>query len=450
MLDFVERHQLLLIFIVPVMLFAGAAVEASAVVIAAVAVGYLFYKGQHDSIVLLLILVLILGDSRVPSLQFVKSLRGEILLLMFVISLYEIRNRYYRVNALMMYFLPFLTVSLLGLIFSPDLDLGLSKTFSFTIFYFVAFNYLHHKMERYGIRLMVDVLYLLVIILAVGFLLLPVFPEVVTYGGVRYNGAMGNPNGMGMLVTLTAPIAAYLFMRHREFGKRFKITTWTLILLSLFMCSSRNAIFSISLFAVLLVGLQGSTIRRILFLFVFLPGIAIFFYYVDLETLFISLGLEKYFRVKELESGSGRIFAWKYAIDLIRKGPLIGCGFACEEYNFSHHTTFQLFHSGHQGGVHNSYLAFAVNTGLAGTSFFFGFLVNAARKVRNTRFIIPYLVAAFFSAVFESWLFSSLSAFHILFLVFFVFLIVDTNKEELLVSNMAGDFSHAAAKGVVR
>ncbi len=431
------------------MLLAGVAASVLAMGIAAVAVIYLWYKEMHGSIILLFLFVLILGDTRLDFFQFVKDLRVEIMMLIFLINVYELRNQRYKINAIMLYFLPFFAVALLALIFSPLMELGFSKTLSFAIFYFVTFNYINHKLQVYGIQLMVDVLYLIVALLVLGFVFLPVFTEYVTYGGGRYNGVMGNPNGMGMLVTLATPITAYLFQRH-TFPKRFKTFVWILINLSLLMCSSRNAIFSIALFWVLYFGLRGTPIRRFLFLFVVLPGIGIALYKVDLETVFTSLGLDAYFRVKELDSGSGRIFAWAHAYDLIRNAPLIGCGFACEEYHFVHKTTFQLWHSGHQGGVHNSYLAYAINTGIVGTIFFLGFVLNAARMVRNWRILIPFMLSTLFSAIFESWLFSSLSAFHILFLMFLVFLIVDTNKEELLVSNLAGDFSHEAAKGVIR
>ncbi|MFN8397394.1 MAG: O-antigen ligase family protein [Bacteroidia bacterium] len=450
MLDFLERHQILFLFILPVLIFAGAAVNVSAIVIAAVAIGYFFRKDRHDSIIVFFVMVLLLGDSRLMEIQFIKGIRVEVMVLMFAISIYELRNNYYRVNMLMLYYLPFLGVALLALIFSPLQELALEKTISFSIFYFVLFNYVHHKFERYGAQLMIDVLYLIVSILSLGFILLPLFPDYLTYGGQRYNGIMGNPNGMGMLVTLTVPLATYVFMRNKELPKRFKVMTWVLIMTSLLLCSSRNSIFSIALFAILLIGLRGGTFRRIIFIFVFLPATAIFFRFVDLETLFTSLGLERYFRVSELESGSGRIFAWSHALELIQRQPLIGCGFACEEYHFVHRTTFRLWMTGHQGGVHNSYLAYAINTGIAGTIFYLGFLFNAARKVRNLKFLVPFMAAVLFSAIFESWLFSSLSAFHILFLLQLVFLIVDTNREELLVSNLAGDFSHEAAKGVLK
>jgi O-antigen ligase len=451
LIDFFERHRILLLIIFPIMFFSGMAVGPAAMVVVAIGIGYLFYIDHHHSIVLLLLICIILGDSRADFIQFVKPLRGEIVLIMFLISLYELRNNFYKANALMLYFLPFLWVALLALIFSPNVNTAVSKTISFAILYFMAFNYLHHKFERYGMQLMQDCLYVCLIILVIGFSLLPIIPIYVSYGGIRYNGVLGNPNGMGMFVTLLTPIAYYLFKRdHRKYSKRFKVIAWTLIMASLIMCSSRNAIFSVALFFLLIYGLAGSTFRRAIFLFIFLPAVGIIVYNIDLEQLVYTLGLERYFRIKEFGSGSGRIFAWQHAVDLISRSPLIGCGFACEEYNFMEKTTYQLWHSGHQGGVHNSFLAFAINTGIVGLLCFLGFLANAARKVRNSRFVIPFMLSAMFSAVFESWLFSSLSAFQIMFLYLLVFLIVDTNREELLVSSVAGDFSKLAAEGLIR
>jgi O-antigen ligase len=142
--------------------------------------------------------------------------------------------------------------------------------------------------------------------------------------------------------------------------------------------------------------------------------------------------LEKYFRIKDFESGSGRIFAWQHAWVLIERNPLIGCGFACEEYNFIFRTTYRLWRSGHQGGVHNSYLAFLINTGYIGFGLFLAFLGTIFYKIKDRNFILPYLGSVLFSAMFESWMFSSLGAFHIFFVLTIVFMMVFT-KESLLI-----------------
>ncbi len=432
------------------MMLGGMVFAPIAMAVVAIGVVFLFLRDEHDSILLLFMFALIMGDSRADFLQFIKPLRGELVVLMFIMTIYELRTHYYRVNALMLSFVPFIWISFLALIFSPSLSTAVSKTISFAVLYFVAFNYIHHKFERYGIQTMVDFFYLCLTILGIGFLMLPVTPELVSYGGVRYNGLMGNPNGMGMFVTMLCPMAWYLFKRDRRLSIYLKVSAWLLIMISLLMCSSRNAIFSVALFFLMVVGLQGSTFRRMTFLFIFLPVTALLVYNIDLEQVVTAFGLEAYFRIQEFGSGSGRIFAWQHAVDLIQKSPLIGCGFACEEYFFVEKTTFQLWHSGHQGGVHNSFLAFAVNTGIVGTLCFVGFLGNAARKVRNFQFLIPFLCSMVFSAVFESWLFSSLSGYNMMFLMMLIFAIVDTNREELLISNTATDFSNKAAGGMVR
>jgi O-antigen ligase len=435
------------LIVLPAMMLAGVVADVAGTIIATAGIGYLLYRDRHDSIIILSVMILLLGDSRLENLQFVKSLRVEVMVILFMISLHEIHNNCYKLNTMMLYFVPFAIVSLLALTFSPLMEVGLGKTLSFIILYFVVFHYVKNKLQRYGIQLMIDVQFLIVIVLSVGFLLYPLFPQFVSYGGFRYNGIMGNPNGMGILVTLSIPLTTYLFTRHRDFTPQYKAFVWVLLILSLLLCSSRNAIFSSALYAIVFLGLQGSTFRRIIFLFVFLPAAGLVLYKIDFETIFTSLGLGGYFRVKDLESGSGRIFAWAYALELIGRAPLIGCGFACEEYYFVYKSTFRLWHTGHQGGVHNSYLAYAINTGLVGLGLYLGFLIQAALRVRNLHHLVPFILASFFSAAFESWLFSSLSAFHTIFLLTLVFMIVDTNRVGLLVSNLPGEFTYEPAKG---
>jgi len=448
--DFFERHNILFIFILPVMIFGGLAVKVAAFPIAVLGIFYLAYKDKHTSIILLMVFVFIMGDTRLSFFQFFKDLRMVVLITTTVIALYELRVGYYRLNSLFLYILPFFAVAMISLLFTQLFNLSFSKTMSFIMFYFVMLNYLHHKFERYGYQLMLDILGFMVGILALGLLLYPIFPKYFSYGGVRYNGLMGNPNGMGMFVTTLAPIAAYLFSRPFGIRPLFKTLAWLLLMVSLLMCSSRNALFSVALFFVLYFGLRGNAYKWVSFVFVFVPIAAILVYNVNLEQLVFSLGLERYLRVSEFESGSGRIFAWQYAISVIKESPLVGCGFACEEWTFGYNLSFQLRNTGHQGGVHNSYLAFVMNTGIFGTIFYFIFLFNILFKIRNRSFLLAFAISILFSAIFESWLFASLGAFHILFMSFTVFLIVDTNREELLVSNLAGDFSNKMEGGIVR
>lgn len=380
---------------------------------------------RHDSLIVLFMMIVVLGDSRQGWLLFSKPLRVEMLVVFTLYTFYELSKRKYSLNALFAPFFLFLFISIIALAFNPKLDLAINKTLSFGMLYFFALHYMFDKLRKYGSSLIDDAMYLSHFILALGLILLPVYPDLVSYGGIRYNGLLGNPNGMGMYVTLTLPITVYVFSKRPNISKRYRTFAFAVIFLSLFLCSSRNAIFSVTIFMTLYYGLSGNLFRRLLVFGVLFPAMGIIIFNIDLESLVISLGLGKYFRVQEFSSGSGRIFAWRHAIEIIKEHPIIGCGFACEEYLFIYRTSRELWITGHQGGVHNSYLAFIINTGIVGLSIYMGFLVNIFRKITQIKFLLAYLTSAAFLAMFESWLFSSLSAFHILFLVLIMQLLAD-------------------------
>jgi len=382
-------------------------------------------QGKHEHLILLFLFVLVLGDSRQGWLLFSKPLRVEMLVIFTLWTIYELSRGKYRISSLFAPFLLFLFVALIALAWNPKLDLGANKTISFAMLYFFSLHYLFDKLRAYGSSLIDDVMYLGHFVMALGLILLPVFPEFVSYGGIRYNGLLGNPNGMGMYVTLVLPITAYVFDKRAHISRRYKTFAYTIILLSLFLCSSRNAIFSVTLFMALYYGLGQSLYRRLLLFGVLLPAFGLIVFNIDLESLVVAVGLDQYFRVEEFSSGSGRIFAWQHAVDLIKEHPIIGCGFACEEYLFIYRTSRELYVTGHQGGVHNSYLAFIINTGFVGISLYFAFLVNIFRRITQLKFLLAYLASAAFLAMFESWLFSSLSAFHILFIVLILQLLAD-------------------------
>ncbi len=420
-----KRYRLLFIFFLPVLFVAGNLAIPLSVIVVAVFFGYCVQKNRHDTILMLFMVILIMGDSRQGWMQFAKPLRSEMLILIALLTFLELYQGKYRFNGQFLSLVPFLMVSFLALSFSPLLNLAITKTISFSLLYFVVLHYFVNKFGRFGIRFLGDIVYLCHFILALGLILLPILPSVVSYGGIRFNGLLGNPNGLGMFITMVTPMTIYFFRYQRGISQRYKTLAWSLIVISLLLCSSRNAIFCFTIFVALYYGLTGGLVRRIAFLFVLMPAAALFLFFLDLEALVLSLGLEEYFRLSDISSGSGRIYAWGYAWELIQQRPLLGCGFACEEYNFLYRTTYQLWSTGHQGGVHNSYLAFIVNTGFLGFGLFILFWGNTLRKVKNYFFLLPFLATIAFSAMFESWLFSSLSAFHILFLVIVSQLLAD-------------------------
>jgi O-antigen ligase len=73
---------------------------------------------------------------------------------------------------------------------------------------------------------------------------------------------------------------------------------------------------------------------------------------------------------------------------------------------------------GHQGGVHNSYLAFWLNTGITGLFLLFrGIALVFIKATKNTAVSMAILFSVLFSILYESWLAGSLNPYTILFLV---------------------------------
>jgi len=143
----------------------------------------------------------------------------------------------------------------------------------------------------------------------------------------------------------------------------------------------------------------------------------------NFELIVKSLGLDDYFRIKTLETGSGRNIAWTFAWEKIQENFFFGKGFAYDELLYSSHYE-ELSIKGHQGNAHNSFLTIWINTGVFGLFFFIrAILATFFVAAKNSRYAFPILFAVAFSANFESWLAASLNPFTFLFLMMMTILI---------------------------
>ena len=94
----------------------------------------------------------------------------------------------------------------------------------------------------------------------------------------------------------------------------------------------------------------------------------VFAYYIyeafSMNALFFVelLGLENYFRVQTIETGSGRYIAWNFAWGEIDKYYLMGGGFGQDEQVMRPNYQW-LARLNHQGGLHNSYLSLWFDSG---------------------------------------------------------------------------------------
>lgn len=431
MLEFIQKYKLLFFGALPVWVMAGMVFKPLNFIFLAIYLVYFYIEKRNDYILMAMFIILLLGDSRQPIFQFAKPLRIEMITMMALFTINDLRKGIYKINLQFLYFLPFFFIGMVSLIHSPDTGTGLFKTFSYALLLFNSFHYINYQVGYYGRALSNDVVMLAAWVLLIGLLLIPISPEFCFYlGSLRFNGIIGNPNGMGIFTTLLFPLVVFHFENYDKDKKRFQAFVYFLIIISLLLCSSRNAIFSVTLFVSLYYALHGGLLRKLAIFGGLFPIILILMFTVDLEGLIIKAGLEGYFRLKDFESGSGRTHAWAYALEIIENNPLLGCGFYCEEYKFRFEPSHYLISTGHQGGVHNSYLAFLVNVGAIGLTLFLAAWTMVLTKIKEFKFLLPFALSVAFSAVFESWMIASLNAFNIYF-VFTALMVISDQRYRL-------------------
>jgi hypothetical protein len=134
----------------------------------------------------------------------------------------------------------------------------------------------------------------------------------------------------------------------------------------------------------------------------------------NLPLIVNALGLGSYLRVEHLEDGSGRLIAWQFGWEKIQENYLLGRGFSYEETLFDLNQKW-LQSQGTLGGVHNTYLALWLNTGLIGLILYmFGLLSNFFKSITYNYLSLPTLFAFLFSCMFEAWFQGSLNPFTIM------------------------------------
>ena len=220
----------------------------------------------------------------------------------------------------------------------------------------------------------------------------------------RWRGIFGNPNEFShwwIFVTLLA--ISYYANRWREASR------WILAGLAILaLTGSRGALVS-TILAVLAFALkwfgQG---RKAFWLPIALTAIPLavtqFWWLPPLvESLPISMTREQ-----TVNAETGRLLAWKYAVEEINKEPWFGQGGGYDERYFKENYRF-FSDKNHQGLSHNSWLAFSMNYGILGGISLILVLMSRLQLFRPTIGILVW-PAIFFSLTVEGWLTAPLNA----------------------------------------
>jgi O-antigen ligase len=424
MTDFLKRNtQFIAMLIIWVM--AGWVMPQLGMVVALLSVVLLKRKNMYAELIMGFIFILVLSDSRQYQLEFAKITKDIYLVLLTLFYLFDQKQFKFK-NSLFLPFIPFLAWSFFTVFRSYDMVISFQKTLSYGLLYFTIPAYFIKSFRTSGSIFLKDFIMLMALIFITGLLLIVVKPDFVYLAG-RYSGILGNPNGLGIFVVVALMFTVCAQIKFPGLlTKNEMIFIYSLMGISALLTGSRNAIMCFIIFLVF------TKFYKISYWYGFMTVVvAIMLYQVvftNLPSILEALGLAKALRADTLESGSGRLVAWGFAMNKLNsdlKLFFMGGGFSFDEYIFYLNIN-ALSILGHQGGVHNTFLALWLNTGIIGLGLWLtGFfrIIFKAVKISYTAFPLMYTVL--FSTFFEAWLMGSLNPFHIMYIFTLTMLITE-------------------------
>jgi O-antigen ligase len=371
-------------------------------------------KNRFSEMLIGFLFILILSDSRQYEIDFAKDVK-DIYLVMMTLFMFFDQKQFKHKNTFFYPFIPFFVLAALLISRGPEPDVALKKTLSYALLYITVPAYINKVLDENPRQFFKDLIPFLNILLLIGFILIPVAFDRVFLAG-RYSGILGNPNGIGIFCTLYFLIFYAITIKYPDlFDRNEQRLTYMLALGSILIAVSRNSMFSVILFIFFARFYKISYWAG--FTIVIVAAISYQLLMNNLESILASLGLSEYLRADHIEDGSGRIVAWRFAWEQIQSQYLFGKGFSYDEYIFweNHEALSKL---GHQGGVHSTYLALWLNTGLTGLVLYFVAFIRVFFKAAAKSYLaIPILYAILFSITFEAWLMGSLNPYNIMFLI---------------------------------
>jgi O-antigen ligase len=411
--------------------FAGSQIGSAFVIFSVI---LLKQKNLYQEMFLGFLLILILSDSRNHGLSFAGDVKVFYILLLSIFFFFD-RKSFSHFNKLIFLFAPFFLISVFLVVAGESWLISLQKYVSYLLTLIIIPNYVIKIYEEKGEKFFKDIVFLFSITLLIGFLFKYISPDIATLVG-RYRGIFGNPNGLGLFCTLFFLLFSVIKEYFPDlFTREEKIYVYSVIILSVLLCGSRNTIMCILSFLLFTRLYRFSPFIGFLILCLIIVGYELVFQ--NIESIIRFAGLGDYFRIKTLETGSGRNVAWSFAWKHIQDNFFLGKGFAYDEVLFTKHTD-ELSMLGHQGNVHNTYLTIWLNTGIIGLFFFLrGYLLAFLASAKNSRIAFPVLFTVLFSINFESWLAASLNPFTIQLLIILAVLMsprLNEKKNEGLIS----------------
>lgn len=364
-------------------------------------------QGAYQELLIGFFFILILSDNLSDSLQFATKVKNIYISFLALFLVFD-RNEFYPFNTIYKIFIPFFLFSFYCLFFSPAALVGIQKTVSYAFVFMVVPNYFKKCYNDYGPDFLKNTIYLGVFLLIIGFAVGLLIPGVTFIDEGRFRGVFGNPNGLGLFCfALFCFVVGVNRLFTDLFSKSEKIFIFLVIILSVVLSNSRNALMAILILIVFIRCFKYSTALGILL------SIIILFLTVlvaeEIPTIIRSLSLEKFLRLNTLHELSGRAVAWDFAWGKIQSSFFVGKGFGYDEFMMRQNYAL-LSQLGHQGGVHNSFLSMWLNFGLIGLlTYLTCFVWTFIKASKKTSLAFPIMFAILFSSTFEGLLIGSLN-----------------------------------------
>lgn len=416
-----NQNQLYIIFLMWLVLGVFAKIATAVLIFPVLFV--LLKRKEYWWAVLGLLVLIIFSDNRNIDLGFAQTLKG-IYLLLFAFYYVLVEKPFHR-NSIFYFFIPFFLVSLLCIYWSENPLVTIQKTISYILLILIIPAVLIDEYKKKGKTVIEETILFIFIILVLSILIAQFLPGIGRLQMLRWNGALGNPNGLGIFLVLS-----YLFFELSQkmfpevYSKQLRVVLYLMFIILIYKSGSRGAMLAVFAFWFGKVVMSFSVILGVIaisFFFIFLNEI----YALSIQ-LIESFGYSEELRLDTIDEGSGRLIAWRFAWYEIQNNTfLIGKGIGYE-VDFMQRNYKVLSEMGHEGNVHNSYLSFWLNTGLVGLITFFGSLILIfARSHKRNKLSLPILIACLVSMNFESWLSASLNPFTILLVILMTLLFSD-------------------------
>ena len=382
-------------------------------------VSVFIHRGKFFEVIISLLFVLILSDSAISSLAWVKSFKTIFILTLGLVYAFKWnQNRYH--SGLIRYFIPFISFAFYCISYSPIPIESFQKTLSYFLVFLIVPSLTLELIKSEGKESVFRFIVFGFLILLFGY-----FADYFDFlSGVdkekmsRISGLFGNPNGLGIfVVNFLCLMVAVKSVCGKFVGKYF----YTLLIgFSIFLTvktGSRGAMMSMMALLICVEFFKISTWLGLMFILIF-----IFLYQYISEfiiSILIALGLQEELRLENITEGSGRLIVWYFAWENIQESFFAGKGFGFDRF-LTRANYILLSRKGHEGGVHNSYLMIWLNTGVIGLLLWLrGIILTILVGAKNTKVAWPILISIFLSAFFEGWLVGSLNPFTSLLLITF-------------------------------